>query len=241
MADLPKDVAATVTYLLAYYSFDLEGRNSDRLVDEWLRQYPADWLRLAVIEALYQGRYKAFSVEQILVLWRRRGKPLPHFNREFEWIVSRQLNQPAHASKRSSVVGEDAGEGDRAELGGNLEGNLGGNLGGNPAVNPASSIQLTELNPLRDPAIFPLEVEPPSIQTFRPVASSAPGLDAFTIHRSGKLNEGLVASQPSIPSILPSASPVPEPIPEFIPLPETSEFYAKLKLVARQGKEPKAK
>jgi hypothetical protein len=235
MADLPKDVAATVTYLLAYYSFDLEGRNSDRLVDEWLRQYPADWLRLAVIEALYQGRYKAFSVEQILALWRRRGKPLPHFNREFEWIVSRQLNQPAHASKPSSAGGEAGGESDRFELAANPATNL--------EANPPPWIQLTELNPLHDPAIFPLEVEPPSIQTFRPVASSTstPGLDAFTIHRSVKLNEGLAVSQPGIPSILPSASPVPEPIPEFIPLPETSEFYAKLKLVARQGKESRAK
>jgi len=50
--------------------------------------YPAAWIRLAVIEALYQGRYKTVSVSQILAIWQRRNKPLCHFGREFESIIT---------------------------------------------------------------------------------------------------------------------------------------------------------
>jgi hypothetical protein len=88
MNELAKDAAAIdVTDLLTRYSFDLGGFTVERLVNSWLHQYPTQWLRLAVIEALYQGRYKAFSVEQILNLWKRRGRSLYRFNHEFERIV----------------------------------------------------------------------------------------------------------------------------------------------------------
>ncbi len=87
MTDPARD-AASVTDLLTRYSFDLSGYTVDRLAEYWLQRYPSDWIRLAVIEALYQGRYKAVSVEQILNLWRRRDKPLYHFNRDFERIIA---------------------------------------------------------------------------------------------------------------------------------------------------------
>lgn len=90
MTDSARD-AASVIDLLTRYSFDLSGYTVDRLAEYWLQRYPSDWIRLAVIEALYQGRYKAVSVEQILNLWRRRGKPLHHFNRDFERIIAPQL------------------------------------------------------------------------------------------------------------------------------------------------------
>jgi hypothetical protein len=79
--------AASVIDLLTRYSFDLSGYTVDRLAEYWLQHYPSDWIRLAIVEALYQGRYKAVSVEQILNLWRRRGKPLHHFNHDFERII----------------------------------------------------------------------------------------------------------------------------------------------------------
>jgi hypothetical protein len=75
------------------YSFDMQGNELDRWIDLWLRQYPPEWLPKAVIEALYQGRYKAISVWQILELWRRRGKPLQHFGRDFERMISGQSFQ----------------------------------------------------------------------------------------------------------------------------------------------------
>ena len=73
--------------LLLHYIFDLGGYSARELVEHWLRYYPASWVRLAAIEALYQGRYKAISVEQILGVWQRRGQVLPHFNCEFERLV----------------------------------------------------------------------------------------------------------------------------------------------------------
>ena len=73
--------------LLLHYIFDLGGYSARELVAHWIAEYPSTWVRLAVIEALYQGRYKAISVQQILGLWQRRDQALPHFNCEFERLV----------------------------------------------------------------------------------------------------------------------------------------------------------
>ncbi|MFB2835890.1 hypothetical protein [Floridanema evergladense] len=86
------DAAAQVAaWLLGNYYFDLRGYQPCELVDSWLNYYPANWLRLAVIEALYQGRYKAVSVEQILIIWHRRNQALYHFNYEFETLICSKL------------------------------------------------------------------------------------------------------------------------------------------------------
>jgi hypothetical protein len=60
---------------LERYGFELQGQTSQRWVDRWSRQFPSPWIPAALLEALYQGRYKATSVEQILRLWQRRGAP----------------------------------------------------------------------------------------------------------------------------------------------------------------------
>jgi hypothetical protein len=78
------DLAAA---LLIHYSFDLSGYSASELVNRWQAQYPVHWLHLAVIEALYQGRYKAFSVQQLLTFWQRRGQAIFHFNMEFERLI----------------------------------------------------------------------------------------------------------------------------------------------------------
>jgi hypothetical protein len=77
--------------LLKHYSFDQGDLTNDQILDRWLRNYPARWVRLALVEALYQGRYKAISVEQILARWVRRGQPMHHFNDEFERLVCNNL------------------------------------------------------------------------------------------------------------------------------------------------------
>lgn len=79
--------------LLDHYGFDLSGYKPEELVQKWLQNYNANWVRLAVVEALYQGRYKAVSVEQILAVWARRKRTLYHFNHEFERLISRKLPQ----------------------------------------------------------------------------------------------------------------------------------------------------
>lgn len=81
------ETATQVVDLLTHYSFDLGGNPARQLVDRWQSTYSPNWIRWAVIEALYQGRYKAISVEQILQLWQRRQQPRYHFNYEFERLV----------------------------------------------------------------------------------------------------------------------------------------------------------
>jgi hypothetical protein len=77
--------------LLAYYSFDADrfpqAPTKIKVLDGWLKTYPESWVRLALIESLYQGRYKVFCVEQLLAHWHRRGYPVFHFNHEFEDLV----------------------------------------------------------------------------------------------------------------------------------------------------------
>ncbi|OCQ96534.1 hypothetical protein BCD67_10665 [Oscillatoriales cyanobacterium USR001] len=80
-------ISAQAAALLIHYSFDISRDTVEQLLSEWLAIYPPYWLRLAVIEALYQGRYKTISVEHILAMWQRRGQPLYHFNHEFERLV----------------------------------------------------------------------------------------------------------------------------------------------------------
>ncbi|MGL5035985.1 MAG: hypothetical protein ACRC6M_19545 [Microcystaceae cyanobacterium] len=77
--------------LLTCYGFDLSGLTPIKTLERWLESYPILWIRLAVVEALYQGRYKSISVEQLLKFWLKRGHPLFHFNQEFERLISHKL------------------------------------------------------------------------------------------------------------------------------------------------------
>lgn len=79
--------------LLTHYSFDLGGYKANELIVRWQVQFPLHWLHLAVVEALYQGRYKAISVEQILNIWLRRGQASFHFNMEFERLICSKFPQ----------------------------------------------------------------------------------------------------------------------------------------------------
>jgi hypothetical protein len=91
MTSIKDPVVACAAALLTHYSFDLGGSTAEKLMIQWQKEYPVNWLRLAVIEALYQGRYKAVSVAQILALWKRRGEALYHFNYEFERLICRNF------------------------------------------------------------------------------------------------------------------------------------------------------
>ncbi|NJM73261.1 MAG: hypothetical protein HC862_25760 [Scytonema sp. RU_4_4] len=99
--------------LLIHYSFDLGGYSASELVNLWQKQYPGNWLHLAVIEALYQGRYKAISVQQILTCWQRRGQAIFHFNMEFERLICSKFPQSLTALPKMSSPSVEtiAGEG----------------------------------------------------------------------------------------------------------------------------------
>ena len=85
------NVLTEAAALLIYYSFELCGETVSTLIKRLRSDVQSGWVRLAVIEALYQGRYKAISVEQILAFWHRRGQPVCHFNMEFERIVCSRM------------------------------------------------------------------------------------------------------------------------------------------------------
>ncbi|MBD0386944.1 MAG: hypothetical protein ICV54_10570 [Nostoc sp. C3-bin3] len=112
LTTLPDTSANLAIALLINYSFDLSGYTANELVERWQTQYPLNWLHLAVIEALYQGRYKAVSVQQILVFWQRRDQATYHFNMEFERMICSKFPQsltssPAPAlplAKKSPIV-----------------------------------------------------------------------------------------------------------------------------------------
>ncbi len=65
-----------------------------KLLQEWLQTYPDGWPALALVEAVYQGRYKLLSVQQILRCWQRCGEPRTHFDWSFQQQVLAQDWQP---------------------------------------------------------------------------------------------------------------------------------------------------
>ncbi|MGI0482824.1 hypothetical protein ACN4EE_18815 [Geminocystis sp. CENA526] len=73
--------------LIKYYSFDLNGYKIKELIIKWTKLYPHHWLPFAVTEAIYQGRLKAVSVEQILNVWQKKGQINQSFNYEFSRLI----------------------------------------------------------------------------------------------------------------------------------------------------------
>lgn len=87
----PRSSVAQAIALLSHYGFDTKPYTVAERVGHWLEDYEPNWIRFAIIEALYQGRYKSLSVEHILAMWARRGQPSQHFTGDFERIICRKL------------------------------------------------------------------------------------------------------------------------------------------------------
>ena len=68
---------------LSQYGFDLGGQSPGDWLTAWKRKFPQSWIASALVEALYRGRYKAVSVQQILVMWNSRGNPCMGFSLDF--------------------------------------------------------------------------------------------------------------------------------------------------------------
>ncbi|ABW30161.1 hypothetical protein [Acaryochloris marina] len=88
-----ESILTTTTGLLTYYCYEAESQAQDSLLDRWLGDYSPEWVRLALIESLYRGRYKTISVGGLLADWKRKGQPLYHFNREFEALICHKFPQ----------------------------------------------------------------------------------------------------------------------------------------------------
>ena len=96
-SELEREAQQAIT-LIKSFSLDLEDYGPESQVLYWLNQYRAAWIRDAIIEAVYQGRYKIISVQNILDLWQRRGQPVRHFTSGFEQVIAAQLGTPLHLS-----------------------------------------------------------------------------------------------------------------------------------------------
>lgn len=225
MTEQMKDViAADVAELLARYSFDLEGYGLEQWVEQWLRQYPAEWLGRAVIEALYQGRYKAVSVWQILELWRRRGKPLQHYSREFERMISGRslqllftestLAEPIITVPQPVLIGAEANGRTRSP----------NSAGPEPRAivtqSVAQSAQSAQ-SPKRTSLVLPPRLSscdppslgpPPSIEPFKPS-------EQFKLTLPGEIRRAHSTANASIQ--------------QFVPMPEASGFHDKLRAIAQ--------
>lgn len=95
MTKLTQDLSiAQALSLIDSYAFDVGGNKPEELLQSWLSVYHSSWIRLATIEALYLGRYKTISIQQILNVWVRLGNPNTHFTHEFERLICRKL--PKH-------------------------------------------------------------------------------------------------------------------------------------------------
>ena len=107
MTELTQDLSlAQALSLIDSYAFDLGNSNAEQLLKSWLKKYHASWIRLATIEALYLGRYKAVSIAHILSVWSRIGNPNPHFTYEFERLICRKL--PKHLNGLSNLTVEES-------------------------------------------------------------------------------------------------------------------------------------
>lgn len=211
MTESAKD--ADVVELLTRYSFDLSGHSVERLTGYWLSRYPQSWVRLAVIEALYQGRYKAISVEQILNLWRRRGKPLHHFNSEFERIICSRFPKTLRSfvppKRPKQTHGTDASPAAQAGAGSRQ-----------PEPQPPAPKPEAAMG-----AAASTEPAPP----FPPAAETLEVTDTLSAEREpGSLSEAEVEQLLSWSRMNAGKY----PIHQFVPTPEASDFYSKLKAVA---------
>lgn len=101
-------IVQTVSLLTAY-GFDLRGLAPVQVINRWREDFSALWIRLAVIEALYLGRYKAISVEHLLKFWNKKGQPNLHFSADFERMVSHNLSRSL-ANVRDQSMEELAGK-----------------------------------------------------------------------------------------------------------------------------------
>lgn len=218
--------------LLEEYSFDLSGFAAGQLVAIWQERLGAEpsWIRSAVIEALFLGRYKAFSVEQILQGWKRRGHPVRHFNSEFERVVfgpidptiskyaamttlsPSQLMSPQTDSAPSSQISTavSAAETDQSKTP-----QMADRVGDQPEAAADSIVESPA-------AAAPAQGAPPSDL----VGGES---KAVELPVSGK-NNAATDETTQTATIFNQ----PEPIQKFTPDAKSSEFYERLQAVARQ-------
>lgn len=220
--------------LLKEYSFDVEAHMTEAVIEAWLQEFDLIWISHAITEALYQGRYKLVSVEQILRLWQRRGHPIRHFNREFETII---LGQSLLCYPQATQSAEP-----RALLPktGATEQSADAEILQNPDPRQLSS-SLSTLPPELDPESATVSEDSPQF----PISEDLRQTSENQPHHDQSLQPG------NLTSWFHSQMPVPEfrevdsahsgtlyhsePIPPFVPKQEVSTMHQRLRAVVRAG------
>jgi hypothetical protein len=81
----------SIITLLDTYGFDLESAQVETVAVTWLELYEVDDIVRAIVEAIYQHRYKARSVTNLLAMWKRNGRSSPLFTPEYERQILQKL------------------------------------------------------------------------------------------------------------------------------------------------------
>ncbi|HEY9651440.1 MAG TPA: hypothetical protein V6C95_12305 [Coleofasciculaceae cyanobacterium] len=218
----PTTDSSAVAYaveLLSRYGFELRGYTAQELVNLWLKTYQANWIRLAVIEALYQGRYKAVSVEQILTVWIRRGQPIYRFNHEFERLISRKLPQNLTAPITVSVTPQTQ------EYGLPLLPPSASNTSGEEAAQPATiECETSELESRAEPEYLSPTPQITEDVKEEPIQPDKQPIEVSISHQTRLVHDANWSRYETSK----------QPIHQFIPPPDSSDFYLKLKAVVEQ-------
>ncbi|HEY9751535.1 MAG TPA: hypothetical protein V6C46_01180 [Coleofasciculaceae cyanobacterium] len=247
-----KQITNEAASLLGYYHFELDRYTIHQLVDHWGQQFPTHWVRLAIIEALYQGRYKSISVEQILNLWHRRGQPRHHFNHEFERIVCNKLPQipNLHRPGLNTVAADGhSNQGHSSQPSSEPIGLRSptwhpGLLPPSPELVSLRAALNTEVQP-EEPTVREQATLPAKLENFR--SGALPISFKIHTHKTGQTQLSPPAastmgtaraqagsSSPVLPRFEPPLlqNPGDEIIQDFVPESGSSEFYSRLKAVA---------
>ena len=224
--DNDPNISQTVE-LMNSYGLDLYGYTIEEIMSHWLDTYHANWIRLATIEALYLGRYKAISIEQILTVWARVGTPNTHFSHEFERLICRKLprnsadlieNISVTPSLEEKILAEKiAALGQNKEIAAETVSTHAAETISNHAAETVSTQTQTQTDDNNDDNS---NIESNPENTLKSLEESITS-EIFNLEISPPKER----SQPK---------PEPKPIHNFTPIPDVSDFYNKLKSLAQE-------
>ncbi|MGK7956127.1 MAG: hypothetical protein AB4063_12890 [Crocosphaera sp.] len=203
------------------YGFEIKEITLCELVEKWTASYSIYWIHLAIVESLYQGRYKAISVEHILALWKRLGHPSYHFTYEFERFITRNVfieDINNHKITEQQPAEEKPSPSEAV-----------------CSTKPKNSITLTPIQELIKKIAIPLSLSSDKITSktnHKPILNQ---VDAPPVQPENSATPQQDSHQQDLESHI-SLDPekTSRPINQFVPSSDSSDFYGKLRAVAHQ-------
>jgi hypothetical protein len=84
----------SIIILLNTYGFDLDRARVETVVVTWLEKYEIEDIIKAIVESIYQHRYKAVSVSNMLAMWQRNGRVRVLHGVEYRNSITEKLPPP---------------------------------------------------------------------------------------------------------------------------------------------------